>query len=809
MRKDLALAAALILALALSWLTERTPRPLAIDAPAAQFSAARALVDDRVIARVPHPVGSAANAQARDYLIGRMTALGLAPQVQRTDVFRVFARAPGPDTYAGGGMVENIVGVLPGRDRQTPALVLMAHYDSVPSSPGAADDAAGVASVLEITRALKAQGTPARDVIVLITDGEEAGLLGATAFFERHPLAPHAGYLLNLETRGAGGRAQMFQTAAANGDDVALMRRARPAPLASSLAVFLYRRLPNDTDFTVSDAAHVPGLNFAFIGRQFDYHSPSATPDNLDAGSLQHMGATALGAARLAAFDPALPGRAPDQVYSNLPGGLFLAYPVAVGWGLLILAAGLVGMAVWRARRARTFLWIDLAQGLGAAGYLLTSAVVFLRLARRATGVGMGFLDQRQLLAQAGLWEATLLVIGLGALTYAAASLGRGRGRFATAALSILAGVACSAFGGWDPIGLGVGAGGAVIALLSFARPAGVAGAWSGLLLLGLAMALALQIAAPTTGFLVAWPLTLAAVLAAASGLGASRSPWVTPLLALGAALGVGWVLTYAHVVYLGLDLPELMTLFVWLAALVIWPLAQAEGGSARPRTLALVLLAAGFALVAVVRFAPPWSPRHPRASVVEYVQDADTGRAQRVALTSDLADWTRQVLTADGGAIARADLPGVTTRKVWAAPAKAVAAAPAELTLVSGPGGRVQLHATAPAGARVLNLELRADVPVADVRINGRPAALLAHLGHWTHLRWTAGPDGVEISFLPPGPGALEVRYAATTEQWPAGAVALPPRPAALSGFDLSDSTVVTGQRRFTWPAPAAKTRP
>ncbi|OIQ67102.1 hypothetical protein GALL_513220 [mine drainage metagenome] len=306
------------------------------------------------------------------------------------------------------------------------------------------------------------------------------------------------------------------------------------------------------------------------------------------------MGASVLGAARLAAFDPALPGRAPDKVYSNLLGPAFLAYPATAGWSLLGLTMALLGLTVGRARRARTFLWIDLAQGLGAAIYLLASAVVFLRLARRATGAGQGFLEQRVLLAQADRWEFALLILSLGALTYAAASLGRGRGRFATAALSILAGLTCSAFGGWDPIGLGVGILGAVVALLSFARPAGIPGAWSGHLILALIAATVLQALAPTVAFLIAWPLALAVVLAASSGLGASRAPWVTPLLALGAALGVGWVLTYAHVVYLGLDQPEILALFVWLAALTLWPLAQAEGGEARPRTIALALLAMG-----------------------------------------------------------------------------------------------------------------------------------------------------------------------------------------------------------------------
>ncbi|MFX9054231.1 M20/M25/M40 family metallo-hydrolase, partial [Acinetobacter baumannii] len=79
--------------------------------------------------------------------------------------------------------IENIIGVLQGTDPSLPAIALMAHSDSVPGSPGAADDAAGVSAVLEVVRALKAAGPHRRDVVVIITDGEEAGLLGARAFF--------------------------------------------------------------------------------------------------------------------------------------------------------------------------------------------------------------------------------------------------------------------------------------------------------------------------------------------------------------------------------------------------------------------------------------------------------------------------------------------------------------------------------------------------------------------------------------------------------------------------------------------------
>jgi len=51
-------------------------------------------------------------------------------------------------------------------------------------------------------------------------------------------------------------------------------------------------------------------MNYAFIGRQFDYHSPSSTPEVLDQGALQHMGAEVLRPRRRWRPDPC-PGARP------------------------------------------------------------------------------------------------------------------------------------------------------------------------------------------------------------------------------------------------------------------------------------------------------------------------------------------------------------------------------------------------------------------------------------------------------------------------------------------------------------------
>ena len=63
-------------------------------------------------------------------------------------------------------------------------MLLLTHYDSNPhSSLGASDAGSGVVTILEGIRAFLAKNTPPKnDIIILISDAEELGLLGAKAF---------------------------------------------------------------------------------------------------------------------------------------------------------------------------------------------------------------------------------------------------------------------------------------------------------------------------------------------------------------------------------------------------------------------------------------------------------------------------------------------------------------------------------------------------------------------------------------------------------------------------------------------------
>ncbi len=359
MVRNRALLIALIGALVLAIFSTTPPGPAPRNAPPGDFSAARAMDDVRIIAVRPHPTGSEANAEVREYLVNRLKAMGLEVRTdaspisdsanRRLGIWRG-SEGPAPDLV-------NIIAVLPGRDRSTPALALMAHYDSVWGSPGASDDAAGVAAILETVRAIQSEGTPGRDVVALITDAEELGLEGAAHFFANDPLRTSIGTIINMEARGGGGRTTMFQTSQGNGEAMRVYQRNVARPATSSLGVFIYNLLPNDTDLTPALEGPYSAYNFAFIGRPGLYHSPLINPGRLDQGSLQDMGAQVLDLTRALASAEELPGKSPDLTFFDFFGLFTVAYAPALGWVMLGIGVLAYGAAVWGKFDGKTLLW--------------------------------------------------------------------------------------------------------------------------------------------------------------------------------------------------------------------------------------------------------------------------------------------------------------------------------------------------------------------------------------------------------------------------------------------------------------------
>jgi hypothetical protein len=331
------------------------PASLPASISAAEFSSGRALPHVRHIAQQPHPTGTMENAAVRDYLLAQLQALGLQPEVQ--NAFAVNASGP----WGNVGNIHNVLVRIPGRTAGK-ALLLMAHYDSTPTGPGAADDAASVAAILETLRALQAQPALQNDVFCLFSDGEEAGLLGASAFVAEHPWTPRVGLVLNFEYRGNSGPFLMFETSPGNGKLIDGFAKAAPHPIGNSLMYEVYKRLPNDTDLSVFKRVGIPGMNFAAIEGHSSYHTHLDRAELLQEASLQHQGETLLALTQFFGNVPLDDLCAADRVYFDAPGLGLISYPVrwvmslCVATLLLFIAILVLGLKSGALRMSRTAL---------------------------------------------------------------------------------------------------------------------------------------------------------------------------------------------------------------------------------------------------------------------------------------------------------------------------------------------------------------------------------------------------------------------------------------------------------------------
>jgi hypothetical protein len=753
---------ALLLALsAWSVAALQPPAPEPIGAPAQEFSAARAFEHVQRIAGGTHVAGSPENDRVVAGLVEILTELGLDTRVQ--NAVGTWKSEAGAAEMA---RVRNVVAVLRGND-STGRLFLMAHHDSVQTGPGAADDAAGVAAVLETVRALSQGERLRNDVVVVLTDAEEACLCGAEAFAASHPLASAGGLVINFEARGTRGPPIMFETSRGNADLAAVFADAAPHPVASSFAVAVYRALPNDTDFSVLLAdGDFTGLNTAFIDGAAAYHTPQDVPDRLDRGTLQAIGDNALAVARelggrdLAAL--AEPG-AQDATYFPVLGEL-VRYPGSLVWPLALaaLVAVVVLLLVVRGRASlqRT-----------AAGTL--AALVPLLLAP---------------LAVHGMWSV-LVALRPG---YAGMLEPWRPGWFRLAAVGVVVAVVLLWY--------------ALLRRRVGPTPLAVGGpVWLAVL------AVVLAAFAPGGSYLAAWPALAGAVAGILAASTAARPVRLVAALFAGAVAVVVLAPTVAlFFPALGLAtgaVPAVLVTMLVLASLpaleLLFPDPDDEG--AGPSTALVpgvaVLLAVGCASVglAVDRF----DAEHPVPSQLVYALDHDSGQAWWVSTEQDPGEYTSRYV--DGRRPLPTDFPYLRGADVATGPAEVADLPAPELEVLSvreaGDARELTLRlAPRRDGVRLLVLDVRTDGgTVTSARVAGRsvPAVALGQERLW--LTFHAPPEGgLQAAVTVEGGGPVELRGIDGSD----GLDGLPgfePRPPGVdaAGTHSSDLVVVSATTR------------
>lgn len=657
----------------------RGPSPLPDSAPPTSFSAARAIAFEREIigGDIAHPVGTAAHEAVRDRLAARFRALGYDVAIQRS-----FACSP----VVTCAPVANVIARTPG-DTRPDALILAAHYDSVPAGPGASDDGQGVATLVETARALRNERFH-NPIVYLVTDAEEVALLGAEGFVADPASMQNAAGVINVEARGTDGPSFLFETSRHNAWIARIIARGLPRPATSSLYYDIYEMLPNDTDLTVFKRAGLAGVGFANIGQPVHYHTPLDDIADVTLSTLQDHGDHVLAMAR--AFGAAdLRQTSGNAVWFDVLSFFVVWWPQAYSLGTGIVAFVILLIAAFLMTRKGVMQ--PRAVTIGVLGFFLT-------------------LISALIAGLAGNWAAGLRGGGAVWVAYPGPAI-------ATAWL--------------------IGAGVAILIAQRLIRFAGIDGLFIGHAMCWAALAIALSIVLPGGSYLAIGPAMALAVCALLRTTTKTSEGTAAVVCAAAAAI---LVFPFGLALYIAIGKPILpiVAVLIALVATTFTPLLATMPALNRPLLASLAI--AAIACIGMANSVPTFSANSPRHINIEYVDDGTAPRWQTDRLLPaiaqaahfdptprPIADWT------------------VPPSKAVAAPAPNLGLAPADLTVVHDErqGGRhLTLHLRSVRNAPRIALIFHAPSFTA-MRVNGitpppptRPRGSLAPGWHRVSVR-------------------------------------------------------------------------
>jgi Peptidase family M28 len=751
----LTLAALLALTAIDQW-AYRPPAARPADAPAAEFSARRAaaVLRELIGAGIPHPLASPADAQIRAQLVRHLNELGIVTELQKGWAC---------DVVLACGWVVNVIGHIDGTEPDGGSVLLAAHYDSVPAGPGAGDDGVGVASILEIARVLKQQPAQRHPIILLIDEGEETGLLGARLFVGQYPGAHTVRAAVNLDARGDSGPSLMFETGAATDWTLRLFAGAVARPMSNSLYYFIYKLIPNDTDFTVFKAAGYQGLNFALIGDVERYHTPLDRLENLDLASLQHQGQNALAAVQALARSDLSAHPATGAVFFDVLGRTLWIWPASwsVALGLLITAA--LAWALWTVKQRARVSAVSIVYALGAlmagwAGAALVCALLLtvLRVSAAVPSTADGY-------------------------SWAAYPLGM---HAACIALALLA-PAC--------------------AVKLYRRRIDAWSLWLAAVKLNALLALLSALKFPEISYMFFSP-ALAALVASLVALPALRNaparPPIPPLVAALPMLGAAFtflpilVLLYAG---LGADAWPVITALAGLGLLGLAPLLIDTPARNYRVYLCLSALTAVLGWT-VAMLSPEYSTRMPQRTLLWYTLNADTGVASW-RLQPDSQRLPPQLALRSPGPTLPPILPAGNIKGSVAATAPRINYPPPEMSILGierrADGARYHVHVRSPRGAPEIELTVADDRPIratVDVADQKLPAKFWRATdgGRWLQLVGV-GPEGLDLTLDTANTGEVALTLLDRSYGVPgAGATLRHPAPAVTTASQDGDLTIV-----------------
>ena len=588
-----------ILTIWYSFYVIQPPNPKTADVPDTEFSAERAMQHVNQIAQKPHPLGTSFHDSVRTYILSELRDLGLEPEVQEG-----VGLASRFGSY--GAYTKNIFAKVSGQN-PTNTILLMAHYDTAPNAPGAADATSAIASILESVRAIKAkQSQPKNNIWILITDGEERGLLGAEYFVDNFPELDKIDLVLNFEARGSSGASMMFETSSPNGHLIPGFAQAAPNPVANSLMYTVYKLLPNDTDLSVTKRAGLNGLNFAFAEDYLNYHTIQDNPENLSRASLQHHGSNLMASLDYFANNEFNTSSNSEFVYFNNATGGLIYYPS--GWSLplaIILALLFLAYLIFLFRTNQ----VSTGQYLGGFGIYLLVIIIGAAITYFGwQGIKLLHPEYKWLVQGAVynslwyLWGFSLLNIGLFSFIYS-----------------------------WDWL------------QEKLSMHSLLAGSYTVWMLLSVGTAWYL----PAASYFFTWPALMALIGWIVLGEDIVADTWKSTLI-LGISLsGVLFIFPpYLYLVQVMLT-TEILAVSMLLLILILglcWPLLQRiiQFNSNRWSSAFLILALSCFVIAAINS---DFGPQHKKQHDINYVQNLDTQQAYWISRDHKTDSWTRQFL--------------------------------------------------------------------------------------------------------------------------------------------------------------------
>ena len=209
----------------------------------------------------------------------------LAVAGENAAAVRAAARAGDPfELISNGDAPSHAVNVLARSAAGAACDVLVGgHYDTVPGAPGANDNASGTANVIELARAMAADGLDA-GVCFAAFSAEESGLFGSEAMLKQLRAEGHVPkVMLNLDVTGIG-----------TGVEIVGDRNTVTAALETAAGLKIEARrseLPanSGSDHITFQQAGIPSIWF-FSGEFDSIHSPRDVTRDIDVQELDRVG---------------------------------------------------------------------------------------------------------------------------------------------------------------------------------------------------------------------------------------------------------------------------------------------------------------------------------------------------------------------------------------------------------------------------------------------------------------------------------------------------------------------------------------